>query len=491
MELIYLKSLLQAGLPVWILTGGSLVCLLVDALFPKKGMKAIYALGAAVLVAALYAGFRQWLAQVSYTQDLFLGDGLTQFFVILVLFVGLMSLLNAYSYLKIRGNGKGVLPGAVVTLLLFSLIGMIFLFASDHLIVNFIGLEIMSLAIYILVGSNRRDVRSNEAAMKYFVMGSVASSLLLYGIALLYGSYGSFQLSELAKMSSVPTAIFLPKIALALVLAGALFKLAIAPFHFWAPDVYEGAPTPITGFMATGVKVAAFALLIRVLITLHPIPHNSIALLLTLCTVLTLLAGNLGAIVQDNVKRMLAYSSIAHAGYLLLGLVVGFHDGTFDPQVTQAVLFYLVGYSFMTLGAFAVLSGMVQDKKEATQFTDLTGLGFSRPWLAAAFSLFMISLLGIPGTVGFTAKYGIFSYAVNNGHIGLAVFGILTSLVSAYYYLRPLVVMYFRGESDKKVGEIPLPLLASLTFCAVAVIYMGIFPMDYLKMASMAVSVFK
>lgn len=491
MDLVYLKSLLGAGLPVWILTGGALLCLALDAFFPKKGMKLIYSAGAVVLTAALYASTLQWRAHQSYAQDLFLGDPLTQFFVIVVLFVGLMSLLNSYSYLKVRGSGRGILPGAVVTLILFSLIGMIFLFASDHLIVNFIGLEMMSLAIYVLVGSNRKDVRSNEAAMKYFVMGSVASSLLLYGIALLYGSYGSFQLSELGKISSIPTVIFLPKIAVAMVLVGVLFKIAAAPFHFWAPDVYEGAPTPITGFMATGVKVAAFAFFIRILVTLHPLPSDSIALVLTIGTVLTLLAGNLGAIVQDNVKRMLAYSSIAHAGYLLLGLATGFKDGAFDPQVTQAVLFYLVGYSFMTLGAFAVLCVMVQEKKEATQFSDLAGLGFSRPWLAAAFSLFMISLLGIPGTVGFAAKYGIFSYAVANGYIGLAVFGILTSLVSAYYYLRPLVVMYFRGSAENKFGEVPLPLLASLIFCSAAVIYLGIFPTKYLNMASMAVAVFK
>lgn len=424
-------------------------------------------------------------------QDLFLADKLTQFFVVVVLFVALVSLLNAYAYLKARGSGKGILPGAIVTLILFSAVGMIFLFASDHLIVNFIGLEIMSLAIYVLVGSNRKDVRSNEAAMKYFVMGSAASALLLYGIALLYGSYGSFQLSELAKISSIPTAVYLPRIGVALVLAGVLFKLAIAPFHFWVPDVYEGAPSPITGFMATGVKVAAFALLIRVLITLHSIPDTSISLVLTVCTVLTLLAGNLGAIVQDNVKRMLAYSSIAHAGYLLLGLAVGFKEGAFDPQVSQAVLFYLVGYSFMTLGAFAVLSVMVQDKKEATQFTDLNGMGYTNPWLAAAFSLFMISLLGIPGTVGFAGKYAVFSYAVKTGHLGLAVFGILTSLVSAYYYLRPLVVMYFRGEGGRKIGALPLPALASLVFCAAAVIYLGLFPSDYLKMAELAVAAFK
>ena len=500
-DLNYLTSLFHAGLPIWIVTGTGLICLLALSLWPKKGGGAVLWLGLAGLALALWFGFEQWLSNESAVSDLLVSDRMTRFFVVLVLFIGFVHLLNLYSYLRVfkknsaGGSQAGRLgpAGDMVTLTLFAVVGMIFLFASDHLIVNFIGLETMSLAIYVMVGSNTQDVRSNEAAMKYYVMGSVASALLLYGIVLLYGAFGTFRLAELSQAALFPGLAFLPRIAVVLILSGFFFKLALVPFHFWVPDVYEGAPTPVTGFMATGVKVAAFALFIRILMALNYLPAPVVSQILQICVILTLLVGNLAAIVQDNVKRMLAYSSISHAGYLLLGLLVGFQDGKFDPSVSSAVLFYLMGYSAMTLGAFAVLSVMVDENKEATQFSDLTGLGYSRPVLAAAFSLFMLSLLGIPPTVGFAAKYGIFSFAVKNGFIGLSVFGMITTVISAYYYLRPLVVMYFRGVPEKiKVGEVPFPIMLSLVLCATAVILFGVAPGWWaLDMAQKAVGVFK
>ncbi|MBI2339262.1 MAG: NADH-quinone oxidoreductase subunit N [Deltaproteobacteria bacterium] len=469
-DLQYLIALFHAGLPVWIVTVAGLVCLLTDALWPKKGAGAVFALALLGLAAALWFGFRQWLAGEDVTQDLFVRDRVTLFFVVLVLFIGFVHLLNTWSYLSLfKKNSGGGSPaggrspaGEMATLTLFAVVGMIFLFASDHLIVNFIGLETMSLAVYVMVGSNRKDARSNEAAMKYYVMGSVASALLLYGIVLLYWPAKTFRLTELSQVALFPEQVFLARIAAVLILSGFLFKLALVPFHFWAPDVYEGAPTPVTGFMATGVKVAAFALFIRVLTALNYLPMEVVSRILEVCVVLTLLVGNLAAIVQDNVKRMLAYSSISHAGYLLLGLLVGFQSGKFDPLVSSAVLFYLAAYSLMTLGAFAVLSVMVEERKEATQFSDLTGLGASRPVLAAAFSLFMISLLGIPLTAGFTAKYGIFSFAVKNG------------------FRRPV-----------KTEEVPFPLMFSLVFCAVGVVVLGVVPMWYLDMAQKAAGAFK
>lgn len=488
-DLNYLIALFQAGLPLWVLTIGGLVCLTVDSLWPKKGGPFVFGLGIATLVFCVNSAFQQWVGGQSYAQDLLVSDRVTLFFIFVVILVGLIHLLNSYSYLKAHEKHSG----EMVTLTLFCLVGMIFLFASDHLVVNFIGLETMSLALYVMVGSNRSDVRSNEAAMKYYVMGSVASALLLYGIVLLYGSFGTFRLAELSQVQLFPGLSFLPRIAVGLMIGGFLFKLAIVPFHFWVPDVYEGAPTPVTGFMATGVKVAAFALFIRVLTALNYLPTETVQTVLTVCVILTLLVGNLAAIVQTNVKRMLAYSSIAHAGYLLLGLLVGFKDGKFDPEVSSAVLFYLLGYSFMTLGAFAVLSVMVDKKKEATQYTDLEGLGYTRPGLALAFSLFMISLLGIPPTVGFVAKFAVFSFAVKNGYIGLAVFGIITTLISAYYYLYPLVVMYFKKPTEQQIHfkEVPFTLMLSLVFCSVAVIYLGIKPMPYFKMAQIAAGAFR
>lgn len=494
-DLNYLTALFYAGLPIWILTVGGLLCLTVDSLWPKKGAPFVFGLGIITLVICVYYALEQWVSGVTYAQDLLVSDRVTLYFIFVVMLIGLLHLFNSYTYLKIIERHCG----EMVALTLFSLVGMVFLFASDHLIVNFIGLETMSLSIYVMVGSNRKDVRSNEAAMKYFVMGSVASALLLYGIVLLYGSFGTFRLAALSQAELFPGLSFLPRIAVGLILGGFFFKLALVPFHYWVPDVYEGAPTPVTGFMATGVKVAMFALFIRVLTAMNYLPTETVQTILTICVVLTLLVGNLAAIVQQNVKRMLAYSSISHAGFILMGLLVGFKGGKFDPEVSSAVLFYLLGYSFMTLGAFAVLSVMVDKKKETTQYSDLAGLGFKRPVLALAFSLFMISLLGIPPTVGFAAKYGIFSYAIKNGYVGLAIFAIITTLISAYYYLYPLVVMYFRGSKETAVqpdealsvkAEVPFPLMLSLVCCSVAVIYMGIQPMMFIKMAQKAAGVF-
>ncbi len=491
MDLNTLKNLFYAGYPIWVLTAGGLLCLTINFIFTKRGGMLTFGAGILVLGYALYAAFQQWLNSNLANQDLLVTDKVTLFFICLVIFIGFLSLLNSYSYLKLHEK----IAGDMVTLILFSIVGMIFLFASDHLLVNFIGLETMSLAIYVMVGSNKKDIRSNEAAMKYYIMGSVASAVLLYGIALLYASCRTFRLSELALFPMSPNLVFLPRIAVILLLVGFLFKMAIVPFHFWVPDVYEGAPSPVTGFMATGVKAAAFALFIRLLTALNYLPTGKVSQILMVCVVLTLLVGNLGAIVQDNVKRMLAYSSISHAGYLLLGLLVGYKDGKFDAQVSSAVLFYLIGYSVMTLGAFAVLSLMVDDKKEATQYADLHGLGYARPVLAAFFSLFMLSLLGIPPTVGFAAKYNIFRFAVSNGYTGLAIFGILTSLISAYYYLRPLVMMYFRGEPENEPrffgATVPFPILFSLIFCALAVIYLGLRPDNYLHMAQLAADALK
>lgn len=508
----YWQNLFYGGLPIWIVFFGGLLCLFVDSLNLRKGAPVVFFLGVAVLVAALVAAARQWMSGIDRSVDLITMDPLSLFFLMLALFVGILSLFNAYSYLKVlqadeiekphaalaRGpyahqfRSVSSLPGGFVTLLLLSIVGQIFLFASDHMIVNFIGLETMSLAVYILVGSNRSDVRSSEASMKYFVMGSVASALLLYGVALLYGSFNTFHLSQIAPINALNPGVKIPFVAVALIFSGVFFKLSLVPFHFWTPDAYEGAPSPVTGFMATGVKAATFGFLIRILASLNFIPGESLHQILTILVVATLVVGNLGAIVQTNVKRMLAYSSIAHAGYMFLGLLAGLRDGHFDAQATSAVLYYLIGYSFMTLGAFAVLSVMVQDKKEVTQLTDLIGLGTKRPFLAAAFSLFMISLLGFPPTVGFTAKYGIFSYAVQQGHVALAIFGVLTSLISAYYYLWPLVMMYFKGEAQKdSIREVPFPLMFSLVFCVVSVLYLGFKPADYVRFAEIAAQIIK
>lgn len=489
-----LKNLILDGLPIWIICLGGLLCLFVDALSFRRANSVCYFLGVTTLVVSLGAAFWMWGYQSQSTTGLILSDRLTVFFIILVVLVGIVTLLNTYSYLKVLGTGLGgdlsqsrMNPGGIVELLLFLMVGMIFLFSSDNLIVIFVGLETMSLATYVLVSSNRQDIRSNEAALKYYVTGSVASALFLYGIALLYGSYGTLNLAEMAPMVSATSSLLLQRIALSMILFGLFFKMAVVPFHFWVPDVYEGAPAPVTGFMATGVKVAAVALFIRLLQSIGGIAPEAAMSVLKGGIILTLLVGNLAALVQDDIKRMLAYSSIAHAGYLLLGILVGYEGGRLDSAALSPVLFYLLGYSLMTLGAFAVLSVMIQDTKEVTQFADLAGLGYSRPFLAAAFSLFMLSLLGVPATVGFMAKYGIFSLVLQKGEVGLVLFAIITTVISASYYLKPIVFMYFRGTSQRyPITEVPLPLMFSLVFCSTAVVVLGIMPGDYVEMSILA-----
>ncbi len=494
MDVSQLKAILHIGLPIWILVGGGLLSVLVDALIGRKASFLVYLVGILSLVGAFVTTYYQWSGgHQDLRLDFLVLDSMTQFFIFVIVFIGLLSLLNSYSYLKVSSfldHNSAVLKNAYVSLILFSIVGMIFMFASDQLILNFIGLETMSLSIYILVGSNRRDSFACEAAIKYFVLGSVASAILLLGIALFYASFATFKLSEMAQVAIAPDSMVLPQLAAVFLLVGVFFKLSIAPFHFWTPDAYTGAPTPVTGFMATGVKIAGFALLMRLLLSFKGIPSEPIIKLMQVGVVLTLIVGNLGAIFQDNVKRMLAYSSIAHAGYLLLGLVVGYQEGRFNPEVTSSILFYLLSYSAMTLGAFGVLSLMVNDESEITSFKDLAGLGSKRPVLALVFSVFMISFLGIPPTIGFFAKYGIFSFAVQNGYYELSVFAIITSLASAYYYLRPIKVMYFEEAVSKfDFPKAPLPLVISIMFCLGITVIFGIVPDVFVKLSEYAVTV--
>lgn len=525
-----LVSILHAGQAIWTICAGAFLCILIDSVWPKKMATAIYAVALVTLGVALVMTVNQGLSLVPCTrgldpadlkdlascvlkadaavcaecvplvsQNLLTVDLMTVAFMGLVILIAMITLLNALGYLKLHQN----LTGEFSALILFSVIGMIFLFASDHLIVNFIGLETMSLAIYVLVGSHKKNIKSNEAALKYFILGGVASAVLLYGIALFYGAFGSLRLSEMLevfmslKKSGTPGLAYLPKLGLGLILAGLLFKLAIVPFHFWAPDIYEGAPAPVTGFMATGVKVAVFGLAIRVFMSLNALSLKEtfdmagVQSFLTIAVAATFIVGNLVAIVQEDVKRMLAYSSISHAGFLLFGILAGFKGHAYDVVHADVVFFYLFGYLFMTLGAFAVLSLMVQEKNEATNFGDLRGLGYKHPILAGVFGLFMLAMMGLPGTVGFAAKYGIVALAVQNGHIAMAVLAVTVSVISAFYYLRPIAVMFFKDDAARSViKEMPLTLCITITTCVVAVLYLGFMPDKYLKLSCLATSVF-
>jgi NADH-quinone oxidoreductase subunit N len=335
----------------------------------------------------------------------------------------------------------------------------------------FLGLELMSIPIYVLAGFDRGRLRSNEAAMKYFLIGAFASAVMLYGMALLYGASGSTSFEALR--AGIDTGSPMATIGVGLVMVGFAFKISSVPFHQWTPDVYEGAPSAVTAFMSVTVKATAVGALLRFVgLGLGPLDEALVDVLWVLAA-LTIVVGNVMAVIQDNVKRMLAYSSIGHAGYILVGLVAGTPDGF------SAIVFYLVAYTFMNLGAFGVVVALAHRGQDCERIESFAGLAQRRPTLAAMMTLFMLALAGIPPTVGFFAKFKIFMAAVNAGHVSLAVIGVLMSVVSVYFYLRIPVLMYMRdpGEETPRMTIDSFEALV-LGICVVAVIALGIWPND-------------
>ena len=397
----------------------------------------------------------------------------------LVLLVGILSVLQAPSYLRACGLDRG----EYYALTLFSLVGMLGLVSARELIALFVALEIMSVALYALAGMRRDQMESQEAAVKYFLTGAFSSSFLLYGIALLYGASGSTSLDRiaLALTTALPGTRSLALLGVGLLLVGFGFKVASVPFHMWAPDVYEGAPTTVTAFMAAGVKVAAFGALLRVLAEALPALASSWRPALAVLAVVSMVGGNLGALAQGNVKRMLAYSSIAHAGYLLTALVAP------SRVAAEAVLFYLAAYAAVNLGGFGALAALARDGREPLSLGDMAGLASRRPALAAALTVFLVSLTGIPVSGGFVGKFYLFGAAVGAGYVELAVVGVLMSVVSAYYYLRVVVYMYMRDPVGEDAWS-PVAPGASLALgiAAAAVLALGIYPGPVLALARLA-----
>ena len=415
-------------------------------------------------------------------------DRYSLFFNIVFLGTCLLTVVSSLKYL----DQESIQYPEYYLLLLFSVIGMMFMTAALDLVVLFICLEIMSLGVYSLVAFRRTDRRCNEAAMKYFVLGGVASAVLLYGAALLYGVTGSTNIREILAFTSGHAGANQTLFVLGawLVIAGFLFKVASVPFHMWMPDVYEGAPLPVTGFMTTALKAAAFATFVRVFISMGygkgelTLPEHAIHDVLWVCAVLTMIVGNVVALTQTNLKRMLAYSSIAHTGYLLVGMVAGGHsESGFTP-----VAVYLVTYAVMNLGAFLILTLMSSKGDGGMTLHDLSGASKKHPWMAFSMAVFLFSMAGMPPTAGFVAKYLLFSSAVQSGEIMLVVISVLCSAVSVYYYLRVLVFMYMREPASLELkGRVPLLSAVAVALMVAMTFQLGLMPTHLVEAAKRAV----
>ncbi|MCC6860294.1 MAG: NADH-quinone oxidoreductase subunit N [Bryobacterales bacterium] len=398
-------------------------------------------------------------------------DGFTTFFRLLVYAVGILTVLSSCQFLtRERAN-----TGEFYALVVFSVAGQSVMVASHELIMIFIGLEISSIATYVLAGFLRDDPRATESAVKYFLLGSFATAFVLYGIAWIYGATGSTELTAIRAAVDTQAGregAMLAAVAAALMFVGLGFKVSGAPFQMWAPDVYQGAPSPVSAFLSAGPKAAAFAVFLRVFETAFGSIGPLWEPLFWISALLSMTIGNFAALVQGNVKRMLAYSSIAHAGYILVALTARSEVGT------AAVMFYLAAYALMNVGAFALLGHLTRKGERFQKVEDLAGLGSAQPLAAALFSIFLLSLIGVPLTAGFFGKFYIFKAALDSGLVWLTVLGLLNSAVGAYYYLRVLVVMYMREASEEvpPVEALSGGLRAALLACSAGTLALGIFP---------------
>jgi NADH-quinone oxidoreductase subunit N len=399
----------------------------------------------------------------------------------LLLVSGLLGIALAYGYVQ----RMGIARGEYYTLLLFSVAGMMLMAQAADLIIVFLALELLSLPLYVLAAFARPQAESEEAGIKYFLLGAFASGFVVYGITLAFGATGSTSLTAIAAAVSGGTAdLGLLVVGAALILVGFGFKVAAVPFHMWTPDVYQGAPSAVTAFMASGAKIAGFAALLRVFSSAFTALSVDLTPILWGLAALTMIVGNLIAISQTNIKRLLAYSSIAHAGYILMAFVP-FGNPDVRPVSIAAGLFYLVAYAVTNFGAWAVVIALEKSEGKGLNLDDYAGLGRKYPALAAAMTIFMLSLTGVPPTLGLIGKLYLFRAVIAGGFYGLAIIGVLTSLISAYYYLRVVVIMYMREGEPQTTRDPWLNLTWGLT--ALATVVVSLIPGPLFDLASQAV----
>ena len=477
---------IPAILPEIIVAAAGIVVMLYDTFFPKQ-RHVTGIISIAGLIASAAALLTTWSSDVSPAawNGMIAHDNLRLGFSLVFLFITAMTILISVVWTE----REDIPIGEYHCLLMFATVGMMFMASGNDLVVIFLGLETSSIATYVMAGLRKSDLRSNESSMKYFILGSFASAFLLYGMALIYGATGTTNITEIAAKIADPNFPALLLIGGAMLIIGFGFKVATVPFHVWTPDVYEGAPTPITAFMATGPKSAAFASFVRVFVLGFPLIagaqasgylHESWITALTIMGMLTMTVGNIAAIVQNNVKRMLAYSSIAHAGYALVGFIGAGMATTVEKRdaAIASVAFYMLTYAVTNLGAFAIINLLAQKNDRRTEFEDYNGIGFKSPVLAFSLSLFMLSLLGLPLTAGFVGKVLVFRPALEAGNTMLTllvVVAVVNTAISAYYYLRLIVVMFFRERVDEWTApRIPAALTAVLVITVLGVLYFGI-----------------
>jgi NADH-quinone oxidoreductase subunit N len=471
---------LQAVIPIFIVVATALITLAVEAFRGQDERLPLGILGLIGLAGAAAASMMLW-GHNRVSLGVVRADNFALFINGILIVVGVLTILFSGDVIE-----REELPaGEYYSLVLFSISGMMLMAAATDLLVVFIALEILSLGVYVLTAIRRSSLAGAEGGFKYFLLGAFSSAFFLYGVALTYVVSGSTRLDQIAQAiagHAVAPPVFV-LIAVGLVMVGFAFKVSAVPFHMWTPDAYQGAPTIVTGFMSTAVKAAAFAAFVRVFLTAFAPLSSQWVPLLGASAIATMLVGTVVGVAQTSVKRMLAYSSIAHAGYLLVGLIAGTDMGQ------AAVLFYLLSYAVTNLGAFGILALLANRANEHDEVRDFAGLWQSKPVLATLLTVFLLSLGGFPPTAGFIGKWYIFAAAVQQGHYTLAIVGVLTSVISVYYYLRIIVMMYMSESAHTEpVARLSPMATAALAMAVAAVFYLGVYPTGAIELARQSVS---
>jgi NADH-quinone oxidoreductase subunit N len=468
-------------LPLTVLIVWACVLVLVDLFIPKthKGWTAL--LAALGLLLSIGLSVTHFGMASSGFNGMVIYDGFSFFLNILFLSSGLVGIALAYDYIK----RVGIERGEYYTLMLFSISGMMLMSQANDLIVVFLALELLSIPLYVLAGFARPRVESEEASLKYFLIGAFSGSFVVFGVALVFGATGTTNLSAIVSaISSQMANLPLLTIGAALILVGLGFKVAAVPFHMWTPDVYQGAPSAVTAFMSVGAKAGGFAALLRIFVSAFPSLSPDLTMILWVISALTMFLGNVVAIAQSNIKRLLAYSSIANAGYILMALVP-YGNGAARANTISAALFYLVAYALTSLGAWAVVIALEKAEGQGLAIDDYAGLARKYPLLAASMAVFMFSFTGIPPTLGFMGKFYLFRTVIEGGYLGLALIGVFTTLISAYYYLRIIVIMYMREGEPVARTEFWVQFTAATT--AVLIVLLTLVAGPLMNLASKAV----